>query len=424
MKNSRSLFDCVFLFCFAAFAFGQTPSEWPILNNINHTGFSATMVLRPPLKVKWAVSVPGSFKAGPVIAESCLVAQSRDGYLFCYNANTGEIKWRYFVQRMAAHSVGMTETGPCIWNGRVYASFYSAGHPGITGMRCFDLQTGRVLWKKDVGYTNHRIHYSPQVRQGKLFFCSNRETTGKKTETLSELIHVAQVQAWDAMTGDTLWVHNMSTKACNNTTLLVVGDTVFASVGDGQDGTPGDSGRTVALDLNGGLLWENDSMHVWWKAGNLQYYQGSLMVLSLGGMRLLNASDGSPVLSGGGDPYSKIFPIMNGKYYSRSYGGFAVPYFLSTGAAAPFASMYNKGASSGCSAPTAANGYVYNAFGSPNINFTVDAGRQIVAVDEAGNLAWSFHDCANHCASMSIAYDRLYLAGGTEGLIYCFENAQ
>lgn len=412
----------------AAFSWvsGQATNDWPILHNINHTGFSPTTVLRPPLKLKWAAKTPGSYKAGPVVAEGKVVVQSRDGYLFCFDAETGEAKWRYFVQRMFAHYTGYTETGPCISNGRVYANFFSAGHPGVTGMRCFDLETGDLIWKKPCGATEHRIHYSPQVTRGRVVFCSNRDIADKKSETPADWVFNAQVQCWNAATGDTLWTYTMASRYCQNTTLLAVGDTIYASVGWTDDV---DSGKTVALDTNGNVLWESTAHHVSYYTGNMQYYDGNLWILARntgGAQDMIRTSDWSIVLQGGdGTCYSKVSPIMNGRYYNRGYGGGVIAASIATGLTIPYASPGVTGAQSGCSGPAAANGYIYNTFGNRSRqNDPIDNGHEIVAINEQGTVVWRFKDNANHCASVAIAYDKLYAAAGTEGVIYCFENAQ
>ena len=430
----RTLF--LFIALSAALVMGQNPNEWPVLHNINHTGFSPTTVLKPPLKLKWAAKVPGAFKAGPVVAEGKVVIQGREGYLFCFDAETGAPVWRYFVQRMEAHYMGFTETGPCIRNGRVYANFHSAGHPGISGMRCFDLETGEMLWKKPSGMTEHRIHYSPQVTHDRLVFCSNRDIANKQSENPADWVYNAQVQCWDAFTGDTLWTFTMATCFFQNTTLLVAGDTIFASIGY-RDGN--DSGRTVALDTNGNMLWESTAYNVCGTTGNIQYFDGKLIIPAGGSqsVRIFNTSDFSIALNAGnGTAYSKVNALMNGKYYNRGYGGFARPFSLNSGQATPFAGYTAEcDVNSGCGAPAAANGYIYNVFGGgcgitypPGSTFSpgalFDPGFKIFAQNEAGEIVWWFQDRSHHCASVAIAYDKLYACAGTEGMVYCFENAQ
>jgi outer membrane protein assembly factor BamB len=433
LTHFRKIFVVLILaVCFSALNAGQA-DEWPIIHNVNHIGFSPTTVLKPPLKMKWAAKVQGSFKAGPVAAEGKVVLQSRDGYMFCFDAESGALQWRYFVQRLQAHNAGYTETGPCIANGRAYANFFSLGHFGVSGMRCFDLKTGALLWKRDAGWTGHRQHFSPQVTANRLFFCSNRALTAGLAENLDKYPMNAQVQCWDAVTGDTLWTYTMANRACENTTLLVVGDTIFASV---AWSTAIDSGKTVALDTNGNVIWESTVHHVSNYTGNMQYFDGKLLLHTAqsGGIRIVNTSDWSVVLqAGGGDCYSKISPIMNGKYYNRSYASFAAPRYINTGTSAPYASFWQRGAGSGCGAPAAANGYVYNVMGGgsgtvyeSNVNYprgvSFDAGFKIVAIDEAGDIAWWHQDRSHHCASVAVAYDKLYVGAGTEGMVYCFEN--
>jgi hypothetical protein len=169
----------------------------------------------------------------------------------------------------------------------------------------------------------------------------------------------------------------------------------------------------------------------------MQYIDGKLWLLTAGSsaLRIIDPADGWKVKiqAGAGDRYSKIFPVMNGKYYSRSYGGWAHPASIATGQTTAFASKWGQSAGSGCGAPVTANGYIYNVFGGgggitypkdatfpAGTNF--DAGFKIAATDEAGNIVWYFQDRSHHCASVAIAYDRLFATAGTEGMIYCFEN--
>lgn len=416
------------------------PSEWPILHNVRHTGFSATTVLKPPLKLKWAARVPGAFKAGPVVAESCMVAQDRSGYLFCFNANTGNLLWRYFVQGIVQTRkiilsgetyFPSTETGPCIWNGRVYAANYCIGDPEVSAMRCFDIKNGNLLWKKRVGGTNHRIHYSPQVSNGRLFYCSNVEQTGKTWAqagySAANLSYKAQVQCWNALTGDSIWTYTLLDTICDNTTLLVSGDTVFASAGFLNNVK---LGRTVALDIDIKVLWSTDSFYVNGNSGNLQVVGSRLFIptqkSTWQGLMQISTIDWTvAVRNGGGCGYSKVSPIMNGKYYSRDYATSAYPYDLATGTRLPFTITNGPAdAYSGCAAPVAANGIIYNHFGNPKAQSTYESGNRFTGVDESGRVVWQFEDNSNHCASVAVAYDCLYGVAGAEGMVYCFENAR
>jgi outer membrane protein assembly factor BamB len=386
---------------------GSTQSnEWPILHNTHHTGFSPTTILKPPLKVKWISKVQSTFKSGPVIAQSRVVVQSRKGYIFCLDAETGEQIWRYYVKAIPYNYKGAAQSGPCIWNGRVYAAFHSSSNLQLTGMRCFDLNSGDVLWKKDVGYTDFGVRYSPQVSNGKLFFISNREITGGT----SNLVYHCQVQAWDALTGDTLWTYTLTTSEARNTSIVVAGDTVFASSG---------TGKTVALRPDGSVIWESTQHYIADNHGaNLQYVNGRLVMLAPR-PRFLDPSDGSQLLQGSGDYYTKAAAFMNGFYWTSGYGGWPRKYNESTGSEVNTSGYPNLSYASGCGPPVAANGYVYVGFGHPGSNTD---GHTWHAVDEDRNIVWTYMSSSNNCPTMAIAYDRLYCAAGIEGLVYCFEN--
>jgi len=141
-------------------------------------------------------------------------------------------------------------------------------------------------------------------------------------------------------------------------------------------------------------------------------------------MTILNTQTWAVILNNGGaDQYSKICPLMNGKYYSRSYGGWAMPFSQATGQSTAFPGARGGGAYSGCSAPVAANGYIYTGFGNLVAGANTNS-HQVAATDETGKQVWAWQECANHCASVAVAYGMLYSLSGTEGMIHCFENAQ
>ncbi|MBL8025637.1 MAG: PQQ-like beta-propeller repeat protein [Fibrobacteres bacterium] len=202
----------------------SNPAEWPVLYNANHSAFSATTVLKPPLKVKWAAKINSVVQnPGPVVAEGCLVVNDAQGYLHCLDAETGELKWRFFQKQIG---YGGGASSPTIWNGRVYCAFFSRAWPTLGGMHCFDLKTGELLWKeKRAGLLGTRIKFSPQVSKGKLFYISNVKANPTAWD-VDNSGYKAQVQCWDALTGDSLWIHNVWESRCQNTTILVVGDTV------------------------------------------------------------------------------------------------------------------------------------------------------------------------------------------------------
>ncbi|OGJ85738.1 MAG: hypothetical protein A2268_09040 [Candidatus Raymondbacteria bacterium RifOxyA12_full_50_37] len=401
-------------------AFGQNSNEWPVAFNTCHTSFSPTTVLKPPLKLRWMAKLMDTHKAGPVVAEGVVATQSRGGYVQCFDANTGQLLWRHLAHRVPDRYKGDSEISPAIWNGRVYAALHSGGNPDFTGMYCFDKQTGDVLWKKDVGYTLHRTWYSPQLSKGKLFFCSNREITGRKYPGPYE--YKTQVQAWDALTGDTLWTYTLrDSGSCFGTTCLVVGDTLFASVAYAE--SLNTAGKTMAFDLNGTVLWTQNDYHVCAGVahGNLSYID-NMLIFAADSVIFLDPANGALLRK---KPYGGRAHLafnMADRYYTRGYGAPPVGYDInSSEKVLTCTSPYR--CSSGCAAPIVANGYVYLGFGMPAVGAEDTSGYLWSAFDEStGAAVWHFRGGSHNCPQAAIAYDRLYLLSGIEGLIYCFEN--
>jgi HEAT repeat protein len=381
---------------------GPGAAEWPVLYNLNHTSFSPSTKLKPPLRVKWATKVPGHFQnLGVVVAENRAVLQDAGAYAYCMDAETGEMLWRRWT--------GRGVSSPCIANGRVYVVTSS-------GMHCLDLKTGDQLWERRSGWVTARVKFSPQVCGGRVFYVShipNPDAVGSK----------AKVQAWDAATGEFLWDYTLtnatifSGDGSNNTTLLVLGNTVFASTGEEWGG-----GRTVALDIHGNELWSTSRNHVSAYLGNMLSSPGQLWLLASTGTRILNPANGSLLFTFPGCDYSKAYAMMNGKYWMTGYAASPSGYNMATGAPILTARTFNKeGFGSGCNSPIAANGYIYSGFGQGNDR--VKGGHKVYAWDEAGNPVWSFQVETNVCPPMAIAYDKLYCITGGDGLLFCFESA-
>jgi hypothetical protein len=248
----------------------------------------------------------------------------------------------------------------------------------------------------------------------------NRSTTDDNCS------YKAQLQCWNAVTGDSLWTCTVLDSACNNTTFLNTGDTIYASVGHAAVNWATDTGRTVALDTNGNLLWASSdkSQHVTYYLGNLQYQPGKLWMVADGGTQVLNTNDWSYLLHNApGDAYTKVFALMNNRHWQSGYAQAPVGYSDQTGAVEVNSRIFPGDCySSGCSTPVAANGYIYKGFGGIGAGCTQIS--KLYAFDEAGNPVWSFPGASNWCPSPAIAYDKLYYAAGGQGIIYCFENAE
>jgi outer membrane protein assembly factor BamB len=421
----KGLLSIAVMATFLTAGFAQNPDEWPIQHNIHHTAHSLSTTIKPPFKTKWMTKVQGNFQGvGPVVAEGKLVTQDNHGHLFCLDAHTGELLWRYFVKSAGGH-----HSSPCIWNSRVYANFFCKGWPDILGMRCLDLKTGELLWKGTGGFSIPRNHYSPQVTNGKLFFACVRDNN-ESLYSDPNYDWQAQVLAWDAVTGDSLWTYTLFTGVEDsyagrigcNTSILAVNDTVYASYSYKPNGT----GKTVALDLDGNVLWSSTQHHISSYVGQLQYYPGKLIIMAAGNsnaVKILSTADWSVLLNGGGgNEYSKINAFMNGKYWNRGYSDVARAYDATTGQFLYAAKTFNgEGFRTGCAPIVTANGYVIQGFGSAG-NTAGDNGHKWYAYKEDGTPVWSYQSSNNVCNPMAIAYGNLYTVEGGDPLVYCFEN--
>lgn len=418
----------------AAFVTAQSSSEWPIPHNIGHTGFSPTTVLQPPFKVKWTTYVAGLISGesgnGPVVAEGKVLIQGHYQNLVCLDAETGELLWRTSITQ--SEYPYKWHFYPCIADGRAYAVFSVRGDTAANGIRAFNLNTGELIWKKDAGFiSSFRMKDSPQYSNGKVFLHSVRDVNHAN---LTSPDFKSQVQAWDAATGDTLWTFtvwdsipskNTSNPGEVNPSLCVVGDTVFASCG-----AAGSGGRTVALTLDGGLIWDDTAYHVDNYTGNIQYTGDKLLVLSAYGgansMRALNARTGALVYSSSAvSSYSKVSALMNGKGWNRGYGAAPGSFDLATGVGSSGTrTITGDGYGSGCSAPRAANGNIFVGFGGPVGQNDIP---KLYAWNEAGDPAWWFPtpdtSAIRHvCQDVAIAYDKMYWLTNGTGQVFCFES--
>jgi outer membrane protein assembly factor BamB len=418
----------------------QSGNEWPIPHNIGHTGFSPTTVLKPPLKVKWCTLVAnlisGESGNGPVVAGGKVVIQGHNQHLVCLDAETGELLWRTSIPQ--AEYPYKWHFFPCIAQGKVYAVFSVRGDTAANGIRCFDLNTGDLVWKKDAGIiSTFRMKDSPQYSNGRIYLHSLRDVN-QSTVAQNNFNFKSQVQAWDAATGDTLWTYTVWDNIPNGTTsnpgevnpaLCVAGDTIFASCGAKDAG-----GRTVALRPDGSLIWEGTAYHVDNYTGNIQYTGDKLLVLSAysgsSTIRALNPVNGAHIYtSGAGSSYSKISALMNGKGWNRGYGAAPRSFNLATGASSVACRLIPGDAyNSGCSAPRTANGYIYSGFGGAvgQNDFS-----KLYAWDDTGNPAWWMPTTpeavaagmdGHVCQDVAIAYDKMYWITNMSGEVFCFES--
>jgi outer membrane protein assembly factor BamB len=376
------------------------------------SGFSESTVLRPPLRLKWVTRVFDNFKSGPVVAEGKLLALGRTGNLFCLDAETGELLWRYSIKRntipgtnYGAYSYGSREF-PYIYQGKVYANLFWHGYPEVSGMHCFDLATGNLLWRSHGGYlTRFGTRLSPRVVDNQLVFISNRNTTPSGTT-----VYKPFVVALNPLTGDSLWAFKLADTAATYLGLVVAKDTIFAAC----------RGRTVALTKSGVLIWEDTTHSV--DMSTLSYYSGRLYINNdAAKLSILSSTDGS-FIRGDNNSVHNVCAFSSDRYWVRTYGSSPRAYSIANGAL-QLQCQYAP-STTGCGPVTIANGFAYLGHGLTSGDKHVSMGHSLRAYDmSTGAVAWLFKMNANVCTAPAVAYDKLYItSGGNSDLIYCFEN--
>lgn len=133
--------------------------NWPHWRGDNGNGVSLTA--QPPTQwsdtknVKWKVAVPGLGSSSPVIWDNQVFVTSAVGRdelsfkLFCFDRETGELRWERTAVTAKPHegthsTNGFASASPCTDGAHVYAHF------GSRGLHCHTLE-GELKWSRDFG---------------------------------------------------------------------------------------------------------------------------------------------------------------------------------------------------------------------------------------------------------------------------------
>lgn len=133
--------------------------NWPHWRGDNGNGVSLTA--QPPTQwsdtknVKWKVAVPGLGSSSPVIWDNQVFVTSAVGSdelsfkLFCFDRETGELRWERTAVTAKPHegthsTNGFASASPCTDGAHVYAHF------GSRGLHCYTLE-GELKWSRDFG---------------------------------------------------------------------------------------------------------------------------------------------------------------------------------------------------------------------------------------------------------------------------------
>jgi len=242
----------------------STSDWWPMLcHDPAHTGFS-TSTLPDNIRMQWDNTTIGFIESSPSIVDGKVYVTTADfshweGYLYCYDAQTGVRQWVYDGQDeffasptvSSEHVFACTLNGKCycldaatgvkLWNvklgshlmfensapvvvdGRVYLCSYKDDGSYNGSIFCLDADTGSILWQISPG-TNR--DYAPAVANGRLYAAGANN----------------QLSCFDAVNGSLLWV---CPEVVLSTHPSVFDDKVYAGSQDGS----------VCCVDNGSILW-------------------------------------------------------------------------------------------------------------------------------------------------------------------------
>ncbi len=194
--------------------------NWPHWRGDHGNGVSLTA--QPPtewsvtINVKWKVAVPGRGSGSPVIWEnqvfvvSAVGSANREFKLFCYDRNTGALRWEQTTITATPHegthsTNGFASASPCTDGEHVYAHF------GSRGLHCFTM-AGELKWSRDFGKMSTRNSFgegsSPTLAGDKIIVPWDHEGQ-------------SALYALDKRTGETVWKTDRDEPTCWATPLVV-----------------------------------------------------------------------------------------------------------------------------------------------------------------------------------------------------------
>jgi outer membrane protein assembly factor BamB len=144
--------------------------NWPVFGlNPARTRYLPAKGIKPPFKLKWHFSEKPLLEFPPVYANGRLFFVNNNGTAYALDADTGKVLWKRDVGRLNASS-------PAYHKGRLYIVNLVPGH-----IVKLDANTGKVIWKHSLP---GRAESSPLVLGRTVYFgCENGElyalSTGK-----------------------------------------------------------------------------------------------------------------------------------------------------------------------------------------------------------------------------------------------------
>lgn len=363
--------------------------------------------IKPPLKTLWKTRVWSTFKGNMVVGGGKVFGAGRMGPLVALDAATGEIVWK-------THHAGVeSRVSPTYADGRLYllrvegglktSPYFRGwlGGPNGEGLWCHDAETGKVLWRQPIPTAYQFNSDGLAVHDNRVFIC--RKSEDGQLEAV----------AYDGQSGEPAW--STTIEGVNPDRQAsglvrprrfsgVIADNLWCVSVAGSAKLPG---ATLAIDAKTGeIVWRNDEVFIEIRS-RIAARNGTLVVFNRDGCHAFQAATGKPLwksdLRPDWDPRTKknrrtFYMQSLTDLFLESQGREGVWYI------------------SGCILPVHINGLWFSHF--KNSSHTVEARNA------ERKTVWKRTFLSHACPTPIPAYDRLYYAPNSEGMIYCFGNAE
>jgi outer membrane protein assembly factor BamB len=120
----------------------------------------------------WYFPVNGSVGSSPTIVGDTVVFTSKDGYIYCLNAENGELVWK--------KNIGSSVSSPAVRQDKIYVGTGEMNGPG--NFLCLDIN-GNILWEyvpngavqSSPALTGDYVYFATNVQNGTVY-CLNRNS--------------------------------------------------------------------------------------------------------------------------------------------------------------------------------------------------------------------------------------------------------
>jgi len=345
--------------------------DWPMFrHDLEHTGETSDVIENPEdLELKWKFKTEEGVGSSPAVSGDHVYVGSREGYVYCFDKNTGKEIWKFKTGDWADSSPAVSENYVYVGSNDWY--IYS-----------LDKNTGKEIWKFKTGSW---VGSSPAVSENYVYvgsrdgyvYCFDKNTGKLKWKFKTE----GGVGSSPAVSGDYVYVGSGDSYVyCLDKN---IGEEIWKfKTGDWADSSPTVSGNYIYVGSKDSYIYCLDK-----NIGELKWkFKTGFAVYSSPAVSSSYIYVGS--FDSSSDGYIYCLDKNTGKEIWKFKTGFLVS----------------------ISSPTVSGNYIY--FGSSD-NYTYCLDKN------TGNLIWKFKTGDGVSSSPTISGNYVYV-GSWDGYVYAF----